>query len=111
MAREVLEESSLRLESYRLCGMLTFPLFDGKDDWYVFVFEGRSENGEVRNPPEGELAWIDSSKILELDLWPGDRVFLPWLEQPAFFSAKIVYDRGSLVSTEVEFYGIEANKS
>ena len=36
--REVREESGLIAEHLQLKGFLTFPMFDGKKDWYVFVF-------------------------------------------------------------------------
>jgi len=36
--RELKEESGLTVENPKLKGLLTFPNFDGVDDWYVFVF-------------------------------------------------------------------------
>jgi len=102
--REILEESGLKVEKLRMRGVITFPLFDGKDDWYVFVFEASGVSGEQRDPAEGMLEWIKTGAISELDLWPGDRVFLPWLERERFFSAKFVYSGGELKSHEVVFY-------
>ena len=38
MRREVREESGLEVERGDLKGILTFPDFDGKHDWYAFCF-------------------------------------------------------------------------
>lgn len=36
--REIKEESGLDITEPQLKGVITFPLFDGVDDWYVFLF-------------------------------------------------------------------------
>ncbi len=36
--REIREESGLIVSNPLLKGFLTFPMFDGSDDWYAFVF-------------------------------------------------------------------------
>ena len=36
--REIEEECGLKVKSVKMKGFITFPLFDGKDDWYVFLF-------------------------------------------------------------------------
>ena len=53
---------------------------------------------------EGVLQWIDDEELLKLDLWEGDRIFIPWLEQPGFFSGKFVYQAGKLVEHRAVFY-------
>ena len=47
MKREVQEESGLIPLSWRLNGMITFPTFDGTNDWYVFVFTITEYEGEL----------------------------------------------------------------
>ena len=37
-AREIREESGLVIANPMLKGILTFPMFDGDEDWYAFVF-------------------------------------------------------------------------
>ena len=44
--RELKEESGLIAKKIVLKGHITFPLFDGKDDWYVFVFTIPEFEGE-----------------------------------------------------------------
>lgn len=102
--REVEEEAGLIIKSPRMHGFITFPLFDGKDDWYVFVFTADEFEGELLDSPEGRLEWIDDEKLLELNLWEGDRIFLKWLFQDKFFSAKFNYEKGQLKDYNVVFY-------
>jgi len=102
--REVLEESGIRIESPRLCGILTFPSFEDDDDWYVFVFEARGFEGEAGPCPEGVLDWIEDSKLQDLDLWEGDRIFLPWIGSGRFFSGRFAYACGKLQEHSVVFH-------
>lgn len=102
--REVKEESGLDVRDPQLKGLLTFPNFDGRDDWYVFVFIMREFTGCLIDSPEGELKWIADKELLDLNLWEGDRVFLPWLNEGRFFSAKFNYKDGRLVDYQVSFH-------
>ena len=54
---------------------------------------------------KGVLAWVPDAEVAALELWPGDRVFLPWLEGEAFFSAVFRYRAGVFAGHEVVFYG------
>lgn len=105
LRREVLEESGLVVESADLKGFITFPDFDGADDWYVFVYVVTRFSGEVASGPEGELEWVDDDVLADLPLWEGDRHFLPWLSQAGIFSATFRYEGGRFVSYEVVRYG------
>lgn len=102
--REICEESGLSVGELSLKGFLTFPGFANDDDWYAFVFIATGCHGELIDPEEGNLAWIENSQLLSLNLWDGDRLFIPWLDRPGFFSAKFVYKDSQLVSHEVAFY-------
>jgi 8-oxo-dGTP diphosphatase len=102
--REVREESGLTIKKPRLKGLLTFPQFANDEDWYAFVFVARDYKGQMIDSAEGVLKWVDDDQLLNLDLWAGDYIFLPWLEQPGFFSGKFVYQSGKLVDHSVVFY-------
>jgi 8-oxo-dGTP diphosphatase len=104
LRREVLEESGLTVEAATLRGIITFPNFDGVDDWYCFVYTVEQVSGELAASPEGELRWIPDEGLLDLNLWEGDRVFIPWLFEGRFFSAKFVYEGGVLRDYAVTFY-------
>ena len=102
--REVWEESGLTMIDPVLRGILTFPGFANDDDWYTFVFVAHAFSGSLIDCNEGVLRWIDDSQLLDLNLWEGDRIFLPWLEQDEFFSGRFVYLNNILAEHDVVFY-------
>lgn len=102
--REVKEESGLLIKNPKLHGFITFPMFDGKKDWYVFLFTAHEFEGSLIDSHEGRLEWISNNKLLDLNLWEGDKIFIPWLLQDKFFSAKFIYENGTLKSYDVKFY-------
>ncbi len=102
--REIKEEAGLTLFNPVMKGFITFPLFDGKDDWYVFLFTANNFTGELIDSPEGKLAWIDNDKLLDLNLWDGDKIFINWLFQEKYFSAKFNYKDGKFIDYTVNFY-------
>lgn len=106
--REIYEESGLVVQAPELRGILTFPAFDGVEDWYAFVFVVRNFQGELIESTEGELHWIDDGSLLDLNLWEGDRYFIPWLDRPGFFSGRFDYADGRLVSHDVTIYQQDA---
>lgn len=102
--REIKEESGLTVKALSMKGFITFPLFDGKDDWYVFLFVIDDFEGNLIDSPEGKLEWIDNKNLLELNLWDGDKIFIPWLFEENYFSAKFNYENGKYKNHTVEFY-------
>jgi 8-oxo-dGTP diphosphatase len=102
--REILEESGLEVGDLIWKGILTFPGFSNDEDWYAFIFIATVKAGALIESPEGDLKWIDNRKLLELNLWEGDRIFLPWLDRPGVFSGKFTYTDGRLVDHSVVFY-------
>ena len=102
--REVLEEAGLQLERLDYRGLIVFPRFDGANDWYVWIYLATAR-GEPRSSDEGELAWIPTASLAELELHEGDRVFLPWLDKRELvFSARFDYRDGRFLGHEVVFY-------
>ena len=107
VVREVREESGLRIKDPDLRAILTFPRFDGRNDWLVFLFVAVKFTGEIIESDEGDLHWIDDKKIASLNLWEGDKLFLKWLDRKKFFSAKFLYEKGILKTHHVRFYPID----
>jgi len=105
VVREVKEESGLSLKSPRLHGFLTFPGFNGDDDWYVWVFTATQFTGRLSESPEGVLSWIPNKDLLKLPLWPGDKIFIPWLNTPHLFTGKFVYKNQVLLSHTMKSIG------
>jgi len=102
--REIEEESGLIIKNIKMKGFITFPMFDGKEDWYVFLFTADEFEGELIESNEGNLDWIPNDKLTEINLWEGDKYFIPWLFKEKFFSAKFIYENGDYISHEVYFY-------
>ena len=102
--REVYEESGLSIRDPKLCGLLMFPNFKG-NDWYVFVFTATEFDGGLIDSSEGSLEWISDENILELNLWESDHIFMPWMQEGKFFSAKFDYEIDKLRGYNVVFYG------
>lgn len=104
MRREVFEESGLMPTRWTLRGFITFPAFDGVNHWYVWLYTIEAFDGTLRPSAEGDLCWVDDNALDELELWEGDRVFLPWLREGRLFSATFVYQNGVFKDYEVSFY-------
>jgi 8-oxo-dGTP diphosphatase len=102
--REVEEESGLKINSPRLHGFITFPAFDGIDDWYVFVYSADEFEGHLIDSNEGVLKWIPDGELFDLNLWEGDKTFIEWMLQGRFFSAKFNYKDGRLKDYSVVFH-------
>lgn len=90
--REVFEETGLKLKSVKTRGYITFVM--GNETEHTILFTSDDFTGELKeNCNEGELTWVDIDKVLSLNLWEGDKVFLKLLnERDDFFSVKLVYD-------------------
>jgi 8-oxo-dGTP diphosphatase len=102
--REIWEESGLSVQNLIFKGIITFPAFDNNEDWYTFIYIIDRFEGDLIDSPEGHLKWVDNTQLLKLNLWPGDRIFIPWLDRPGFFSGRFVYQNKELVEHEVIFY-------
>jgi 8-oxo-dGTP diphosphatase len=102
--REVYEESGLAIKNPLLRGFMTFPSFSKGEDWYVFIFTATEFDGLAQESAEGRLQWIDDRNLSSLNLWAGDRIFLKWLHQNRFFSAKFIYRNAELVEHSEIFY-------
>ena len=103
--REVKEESGLLIKNPHLKGIITFPKFDDIDDWLVFVYVANSYTGKLlKECNEGILQWINNDDLFELNLWAGDKIFMKWLKNKPFFSAKFHYLNNKYVKHSVVFY-------
>lgn len=92
LLREVKEETGLNLTSYRYRAMVTFVSGNGVTE-YMSLFTADGFEGEQIPCNEGDLEWVEISRIEELNLWEGDLIFHRLLlERDAFFSLKLVYD-------------------
>jgi 8-oxo-dGTP diphosphatase len=103
--REFKEESGLELKQLKMRGTITFPKFDGFDDWYVFIFSATDFSGDLIACNEGQLEWVPLDEVMDKPTWDGDRVFLRWLlEDKPFFSGKFHYNSEGFMDYQVNFY-------
>lgn len=97
LLREAKEETGLTLTSWKFHGIVTFIC----DEWpveYMCLYSADGFEGELLDCDEGILEWIPKNKLMELDLWEGDKIFLRLMEEGApFFSLKLVYEGNTLV--------------
>jgi 8-oxo-dGTP diphosphatase len=54
------------------------------------------EKFEPGESPGGRLEWIPDEKILDLNLWTSDHIFMPWIREGKFFSAKFEYEEDQM---------------
>ena len=91
MRREIREEAGIEAVGMTLRGTVSWPGF-GKngEDWFGFIFVITRWTGTpLTANHEGSLSWVPVARLVagDLDLWPGDRYFLPLvfdLNKPAF---------------------------
>lgn len=107
LIREIFEETGLKVICFNYEGLISFPDFDGENDWYTFVYTITEFSGEVVDSDEGTLHWILDDEITNLNLWDGDKYFLKWIYAPEGdkgpFSAKFFYEEGHYVKHDVKF--------
>ena len=93
LIREVLEETGLELASYKFRAIITF-VYDKDTVEYMHLYTADEFSGDMIECDEGNLSWVPKNKLLDLELWDGDRIFLRLLdERDNFFSLKLIYDK------------------
>ena len=104
IVREVNEESGYDINNPTLRGIMTFPKFDMVNDWIVFLYTCSEFSGNIIDSNEGELEWVKDENLLDLNLWEGDKIFMKWINEKPFFSAKFIYKNRKLDDYSVIFY-------
>ena len=97
LLREAMEETGLRLTSWRCRGVVTF-LSDCWEGEYMYLFTADGFEGELKECDEGDLQWVHRAFLDELPKWEGDKIFLEllWKDAP-FFLLKLRYEGDRLV--------------
>ena len=96
--REAREETGLTLLDCVPRGLVHFRS-DTDPDEDMHLFTATKFEGDMIVCDEGDLEWIDKSRLLALTLWEGDRIFLRLLDTDApFFSLKLCYSGDRLTA-------------
>ena len=104
LLREVKEETGLELTSYQFRGIVTFISNEWPDE-YMCLYTADRYTGDIGNCDEGELVWVEKEKIMDLNIWEGDKIFLNLMtENQPFFSLKLEYKGDKLVNTFLNKY-------
>lgn len=77
LRREIKEETGLDVLSYQYRGEILFQNDIYEEIMYLFIVD--SFKGSLIPCDEGALSWIDKKDIMSLNMWEGDRIFLPIL--------------------------------
>lgn len=104
-AREIAEETGIAVseENLQALGTLTFPNFKAfeEQDWICFLFRalltGKRADYALIDPDEGKLEWIPRGKLMDLNLWEGDKSFLPHVLAGEAFLGSYWYEEKKLV--------------
>lgn len=119
LVREVREETGLVLTGYEFKGVIEFRNDSCEDeDMYLFAaygfHRGEGTDGHGTEPGgsgtegfpeiccnEGEAEWIETGRILSLNLWEGDRYFLePLLAGEETINMRLIYSGDRLLRVE-----------
>lgn len=99
LIREVKEETGFTIKSFSYRGEILFINNDYQEIMYVFTSDDFI--GEMIECDEGELSWIDKDKILDLNLWEGDRYFLkPLLNSDKMIKMEMRYKDKQLIGVK-----------
>ena len=83
--REFQEEAGVLTapDAWKSLGVLQFPNFKAhkSEDWLVYLFKLKLTESQIQQvnhqSDEGELHWVPAQDLEKLNLWPGDRHFIP----------------------------------
>ena len=90
LMREVKEETGYTLTDYRFRGLVTFCTETLCE--YMCLYTADGFTGVPIECDEGTLEWVPKEKVLDLNIWEGDKIFFYLLrEEVPFFTLKLVY--------------------
>ena len=72
LLREAMEETGLRLTSFRFRAIVTF-IADGWPPEYMCLYTADGFEGELTDCNEGKLEWVKKAEVTKLKLWEGDK--------------------------------------
>ena len=100
--REIREEAGIESEKVFLRGTVNWTGFGPHgEDWLGFIFLIEKFSGiPQKESPEGPLEWVNIVDLPKLNMWEGDKNFLPLVfdNDPRPFHGYMPYDGGKHVS-------------
>lgn len=90
--REVKEESGVTIHTLELKGItLIRGQGTGEADWINFVFTSSDFAGDPVNGDEGHFEWVPINEIDKNNLYPGDKIYLNYLQKYKFWVVDLQY--------------------
>lgn len=103
LLREVKEETGLTLTSWRFRGIVTFLSNEWPEAEYMCLYTADGFEGDMATCDEGTLEWVEKSKVYDLPIWEGDKIFFRLLEEGRpFFSLKLRYEGSRLAEVVLD---------
>ncbi len=101
LAKRSERRNGYTLTSWAYRGIVTFVYGEDVVE-YMSLYTADGFEGEPIDCDEGELEWVEKSKIETLKLWEGDKIFFDLLERDCgFFSLKLVYNIEDILKSAV----------
>lgn len=97
MLREIYEESGIKPLDLELRSVIYFNEVGNQNihpalNYLVFVYRATQFEGELQSSNEGILVWKTIDEFQKLNLWEGDKIFVPKIIfENAFFEATFNY--------------------
>lgn len=99
--REVKEETGLTLKSLEYRGIVNF-ISDIYESEIMYLFTSTDFEGELIECNEGDLHWIEKSRLDTVPMWQGDMHFLKKIaENSPFFEMTLKYESDTLIGCEI----------
>ena len=99
MIREIKEETGLDVIRFKERGVAIFINDDYQEKMYLFIFF--LTKGELIECNEGELKYFKEDEIYHLNMWEGDKYFLPIMfSNEPYFEMTLYYHNDKFVKVE-----------
>ena len=106
LRREIFEESGIKCEEILLRGTVNWTGFGPEgENWLGFIFRiDRFSGTPFTSNEEGKLSWMPLDSLEQLEMWEGDRYFLPLVfdDDPKMFHGYMPYKDGKSLSWDYE---------
>jgi len=79
--REIREETGLTVENLQLCGIKQFPIEGGR--YIVFLYRTDTWSGTLTSSEEGQMEWVERSRLQKLPLVKDFMALLAVMDNPA----------------------------
>lgn len=89
--RETFEETGIRIESPKFCGVLT-ETAPNNYNWVSFIYVAEIEKIAEPNCDEGTLHWIHASALYHIDTPPTDLSIYQFVDKNQIFVLNAIFD-------------------